>query len=175
MSNSESTQRIVITGSSSGFGLFTAKSLLTLGYEVSGSDLKKSAAWYGQAQWHLSDALGLTTGVRAMDAIGIHAVFGGFLLGAVLPRGPLTEKLREQLQPFVVIFLAALTERLSFLVVIAVAISFLHLSVTMGSLSLTASKLAQRRGFGPFVPGVFHAPYANCYRCPVGNRPDTCA
>jgi NAD(P)-dependent dehydrogenase (short-subunit alcohol dehydrogenase family) len=34
MSNSESTQRIVITGSSSGFGLLTAKSLLTLGYEV---------------------------------------------------------------------------------------------------------------------------------------------
>lgn len=41
----------------------------------------------------------------AMDAIGIHAVFGGFLLGAVLPRGLLTQKLREQLQPFVVIFL----------------------------------------------------------------------
>jgi NAD(P)-dependent dehydrogenase (short-subunit alcohol dehydrogenase family) len=34
MSNSEPTQRIVITGSSSGFGLLTAKSLLTLGYEV---------------------------------------------------------------------------------------------------------------------------------------------
>jgi Kef-type K+ transport system membrane component KefB len=41
----------------------------------------------------------------AMDAIGIHAVFGGFLLGAVLPRGALTEKLREQLQPFAVVFL----------------------------------------------------------------------
>jgi Kef-type K+ transport system membrane component KefB len=41
----------------------------------------------------------------AMDAIGIHAVFGGFLLGVVLPRGPLTEKLREMLQPFVVVFL----------------------------------------------------------------------
>ncbi|MDP9900458.1 cation:proton antiporter [Variovorax ginsengisoli] len=41
----------------------------------------------------------------AMDAIGIHAVFGGFLLGAVLPRGALTQKLREQLQPFVVVFL----------------------------------------------------------------------
>jgi signal transduction histidine kinase len=39
---------------------------------------------------------------------------------------------------FVVIFLAALTERLSFLVVIAVAISLLHLSVTMGALSLRA-------------------------------------
>jgi NAD(P)-dependent dehydrogenase (short-subunit alcohol dehydrogenase family) len=34
MSNSESTQRIVITGSGSGFGLLTAKSLLTLGYVV---------------------------------------------------------------------------------------------------------------------------------------------
>ena len=41
----------------------------------------------------------------AMDAIGIHAVFGGFILGAVMPKGPLVEKLREQLQPFVVIFL----------------------------------------------------------------------
>jgi 4-aminobutyrate aminotransferase len=46
---------------------------------------------------------------------------------------------------------------------------------TMGSLSLTASKLTQRRGFGPFVPGVLHAPYANCYRCPVGSSPDRCA
>jgi 4-aminobutyrate aminotransferase len=46
---------------------------------------------------------------------------------------------------------------------------------TMGSLSLTASKPAQRRGFAPFVPGVYHAPYANCYRCPVNATPDTCA
>src|SRR5437763_15 len=30
---------------------------------------------------------------------------------------------------------------------------------TMGSLSLTASKAIQRRGFGALVPGVFHAPY----------------
>lgn len=41
----------------------------------------------------------------AMDAIGIHAVFGGFLLGVALPRGPLTSKLRDMLQPFVVVFL----------------------------------------------------------------------
>jgi Kef-type K+ transport system membrane component KefB len=41
----------------------------------------------------------------AMDAIGIHAVFGGFLLGCAMPRGPLTEKLRDGLQPFVVVFL----------------------------------------------------------------------
>ena len=46
---------------------------------------------------------------------------------------------------------------------------------SMGSLSLTASKPAQRKGFSPLVPGVFHVPYANCYRCPVGATPDTCA
>ena len=46
---------------------------------------------------------------------------------------------------------------------------------TMGALSLTASKTVQRKGFGPFVPGVVHAPYAECYRCPVGAMPDRCA
>ena len=46
---------------------------------------------------------------------------------------------------------------------------------TMGSLALTASKPVQRRGFGPFMPGVFHAPFADCYRCPVGLTPDNCA
>jgi 4-aminobutyrate aminotransferase len=45
---------------------------------------------------------------------------------------------------------------------------------TMGSLSLTSSRVAQRRGFGPLLPGVYHAPYANCYRCPVGMKPDSC-
>ena len=37
---------------------------------------------------------------------------------------------------------------------------------TMGSLSLTASKAVQRRGFAPLVPGVTHVPYGHCYRCP---------
>jgi 4-aminobutyrate aminotransferase len=46
---------------------------------------------------------------------------------------------------------------------------------SMGALSLTASKLAQRQGFSPLVPGVFHVPYANCYRCPVNATPETCA
>ena len=41
----------------------------------------------------------------AMDAIGIHAVFGGFLLGCVMPRGPLVQKLRDMLHPLVVVFL----------------------------------------------------------------------
>jgi 4-aminobutyrate aminotransferase len=45
---------------------------------------------------------------------------------------------------------------------------------TMGALALTASKPVQRRGFGPFMPGVYHAPFADCYRCPLGLKPDDC-
>ena len=36
---------------------------------------------------------------------------------------------------------------------------------TLGSLALTASKSVQRRHFGPLVPGVYHVPYAYCFRC----------
>lgn len=46
---------------------------------------------------------------------------------------------------------------------------------TMGALSLTARKAVQRRGFGPLVPGVIHAPYPYCYRCPFGQTPQNCA
>jgi 4-aminobutyrate aminotransferase len=46
---------------------------------------------------------------------------------------------------------------------------------TMGALSLTASKAIQRRGFGPLMPGVFHAHYPDRYRCPLGATPDTVA
>jgi len=35
---------------------------------------------------------------------------------------------------------------------------------TMGALSLTASKVTQRRGFGPLVPGVYHAQFPDPYR-----------
>jgi 4-aminobutyrate aminotransferase len=37
---------------------------------------------------------------------------------------------------------------------------------TMGSLSLTASKAEQRRGFQPLMAGVFHVPFPNPYRNP---------
>jgi 4-aminobutyrate aminotransferase len=46
---------------------------------------------------------------------------------------------------------------------------------TMGALSLTARKTVQRAGFGPLVPGVVHAPYPYCYRCPFGKEPEGCA
>jgi 4-aminobutyrate aminotransferase-like enzyme len=45
---------------------------------------------------------------------------------------------------------------------------------TLGSLALTSSKAIQRRGFGPMQAGTFHTPYGNCYRCPVGLKPESC-
>lgn len=46
---------------------------------------------------------------------------------------------------------------------------------SMGALSLTASKVRQRQGFGALVPGVFHAPYPDSYRAPRGLSPDAWA
>lgn len=44
---------------------------------------------------------------------------------------------------------------------------------SMGALSLTASKVVQRRGFGPLVPGVYHALYPDTYR--FDGTSDACA
>jgi 4-aminobutyrate aminotransferase len=45
---------------------------------------------------------------------------------------------------------------------------------TMGSLSLTASKSTQRKGFGALLSGVEHIPYPYAYRCAYGHTPETC-
>jgi 4-aminobutyrate aminotransferase len=44
---------------------------------------------------------------------------------------------------------------------------------SLGALALTASKSIQRRGFGPFMPGVYHAPYPDTYR--FNGSADACA
>jgi Kef-type K+ transport system membrane component KefB len=41
----------------------------------------------------------------AADRIGLHAVFGGFLLGCVMPRGALANGVRKQLESFTVVVL----------------------------------------------------------------------
>ncbi|HWH17494.1 MAG TPA: cation:proton antiporter [Allosphingosinicella sp.] len=41
----------------------------------------------------------------AMDWAGMHAVFGGFLLGTAMPRGVLARELRDKLEPFTVVLL----------------------------------------------------------------------
>jgi Kef-type K+ transport system membrane component KefB len=40
-----------------------------------------------------------------MDAVGIHAIFGGFLMGVVMPRGLLTAEIRRKLEPLTVVLL----------------------------------------------------------------------
>lgn len=45
---------------------------------------------------------------------------------------------------------------------------------TLGALSLTASKVVQRNGFFPLIPGVYHVPYNNPYRCLHGREEAQC-
>jgi Kef-type K+ transport system membrane component KefB len=40
-----------------------------------------------------------------MDAVGIHAIFGGFILGVVMPRGKLVEELKRKVEPIAVVML----------------------------------------------------------------------
>ncbi|HVY24659.1 MAG TPA: cation:proton antiporter [Steroidobacteraceae bacterium] len=40
-----------------------------------------------------------------MDAIGIHSIFGGFILGAVMPRGRFVAELKKKVEPLAVILL----------------------------------------------------------------------
>jgi Kef-type K+ transport system membrane component KefB len=40
-----------------------------------------------------------------MDAIGIHAIFGGFIIGAVMPRGLFVEELKRKVEPIAVVLL----------------------------------------------------------------------
>ena len=44
---------------------------------------------------------------------------------------------------------------------------------SLGALALTSSKSIQRRGFGPLMPGVYHAPYPDTYR--FNGSADACA
>lgn len=46
---------------------------------------------------------------------------------------------------------------------------------TLGALSLTSSRNVQRSGFGPMAPGVYHAPFPNAYRCPLGGSAESTA
>jgi Kef-type K+ transport system membrane component KefB len=55
---------------------------------------------------HLAIALVLfLLAAFAMDWAGMHAVFGGFLLGVAIPRGKLSHELREKLEPLVTVLL----------------------------------------------------------------------
>ncbi len=40
-----------------------------------------------------------------MDAVGIHSIFGGFILGAVMPRGLFADELKKKVEPLAVVLL----------------------------------------------------------------------
>ncbi|RYD68356.1 MAG: cation:proton antiporter [Sphingomonadales bacterium] len=45
------------------------------------------------------------TSAFIMDAIGIHAIFGGFLMGVCMPRGLFVEELKRKVEPLAVVLL----------------------------------------------------------------------
>lgn len=45
---------------------------------------------------------------------------------------------------------------------------------TQYALGLTSKVHPYKAGFGPFAPEIYRLPYANCYRCPFGAKPDSC-
>ena len=44
---------------------------------------------------------------------------------------------------------------------------------TLGAMSLMGG-FPLKRGYGPFAPGIFHSPNADCYRCPLELTRDSC-
>lgn len=64
-----------------------------------------------EREGHMSNTvLGITliafcTSAFVMDAVGIHAIFGGFILGAVMPRGLFASELKKKVEPLTVILL----------------------------------------------------------------------
>ncbi len=72
--------------------------------------LRKWCLRYEKAQGLPPESLAATlmlflAAVWFTDRIGMHAIFGGFILGAVMPRGALTRTLKAQVEPFTTVFL----------------------------------------------------------------------
>jgi len=44
---------------------------------------------------------------------------------------------------------------------------------TFGAMA-AGGKAGVKKGFGPALPGILHAPFPYCYRCPFGSTPDRC-
>jgi Kef-type K+ transport system membrane component KefB len=89
-----------------GGGVVYAVLVLTVG--------RKLLRWFSDATQragHITNSLLALTlmffmvAVWITDSIGIHAVFGGFLLGIAMPRGIFARELQRQLEPFAVVFL----------------------------------------------------------------------
>jgi Kef-type K+ transport system membrane component KefB len=89
-----------------GGGALYAVVMLTLGRRLLASLATAVRRAGAVTPTHLGIALTLFMIVGWItDAIGMHTVFGGFLLGVAMPRGLLTRELTRQLEPVVVVLL----------------------------------------------------------------------
>jgi Kef-type K+ transport system membrane component KefB len=90
---------IVGGGAYAGFMLLAGRRLL--------APLGRQVAAGGELSHPLLAAVLILYALSAflMDAPGVHAVFGGFLLGVCMPRGLLTEEIRKKLEPMTVVLL----------------------------------------------------------------------
>ncbi|MFZ2997276.1 cation:proton antiporter [Sphingobium sp.] len=77
-----------------------------------------------------------------MDAIGIHAIFGGFLMGVCMPRGRFVEELKQKVEPIAVVLLLPMFFTYSGLNTRMDMVNSVVLLLTAG-LILTASILAK--------------------------------
>lgn len=80
--------------------------MLTIGQRA----LRRLAIWADQEGNISQTLLALTlilfmSAAFFMDYVGIHAVFGGFVLGAMMPRGFFANEVRKQLEPVTVVLL----------------------------------------------------------------------
>jgi Kef-type K+ transport system membrane component KefB len=89
-----------------GGALAFATLVLTLGPRLLAPLGRRAEAAGGVGQGDLAIALGLfLLAAFLMDWVGMHAVFGGFLLGTAMPRGAFADGLRRQLEPVTVVLL----------------------------------------------------------------------
>jgi len=85
--------------------LFTV-AILTIGRKLLARLETKAKAAGGVTPALLGITLAiLMLSVWITDGIGVHAVFGGFLLGVAIPRGTFSRELPKHLEPFTVVFL----------------------------------------------------------------------
>lgn len=89
-----------------GGGLLWMLLVLTLGPKIL-APLGRMVEREGEMSTHALALVILAFCVSAflMDAVGIHAIFGGFIMGVVMPRGRLTEELKKKVEPLAVVLL----------------------------------------------------------------------
>ncbi|AAK23479.1 conserved hypothetical protein [Caulobacter vibrioides CB15] len=89
-----------------GGGLLWVLFVLTLGPKIL-APLGRMVEREGELSAHALALVILAFCVSAflMDAVGIHAIFGGFIMGVVMPRGLLTQELKKKVEPLVVVLL----------------------------------------------------------------------